>query len=62
MWKQEKVIDGVLCYRYSVEHEFKSYDIKEITRKYKEATADVERLIDECIELKRDLNQAIYFE
>lgn len=31
MYKEEKIVEGVLCVRYSPESEFKPYTVKEIS-------------------------------
>ncbi len=56
MWKQEKVVDRVLCYRHSVDDDFIPYNVFELTRKCQKQKDDISYLIDECNQLQDEVN------
>jgi len=53
MYFEEKMIDGVMCYRTNPQAEFEPYSLEELSHRYKEAQDDARRL-------RRELNEAIF--
>ena len=57
MYKEERIIDGVLCWRGSPDGEFQPYTIEEISNLYESTKIQLNELCRTVEELQEQLNQ-----